>query len=278
MSTATVGSIELFYDESGSGEPLLLIMGFAADSMAWLYQVPEFSKHYRTIVFDNRGVGRSAKPSGPYTIAAMADDTAGLLDAIGVERTHVLGVSMGGMIAQELALRHPNRVRGLVLACTYSEADAEMRKNRESLVRDLGGTLRENGELQIDPARLDPMMLFQTLLPRVFNPSFIQTELPTLMQLLSGALQWGFSVDAIAAQGAAAAEYRSLDRLHQIKAPTLVITGDNDQLIPPANSDVLAKHIPGARLVKVPGGSHAFNFETPDVFNREILSFLETVA
>ena len=117
MSIAKVDTVELYYEQHGSGAPLLLIMGLAADSMAWLFQVPEFSKHYRTIVFDNRGVGRSSKPAGPYTISQMADDTAGLLDVLGIARTHVVGVSMGGMIAQELALRHPRLVGGLVLAC-----------------------------------------------------------------------------------------------------------------------------------------------------------------
>src|SRR5215510_118655 len=115
MSIAKIGSLDIFYEEHGGGDPLLLIMGLAADSTAWMFQLPAFAEHYRTIVFDNRGVGRSSKPAGPYTIHEMADDAAGLLDALHVARAHVVGVSMGGMIAQELALRHPARVRGLVL-------------------------------------------------------------------------------------------------------------------------------------------------------------------
>src|SRR5262249_60390572 len=99
-------------ETDGAADPLLLIMGLAADSTAWIFQVPEFARQYRTIVFDNRGVGRSSKPCGPYTIHAMADDAAGLLDAIGIARAHVVGGSMGGMIAQELALRHPKRGPG----------------------------------------------------------------------------------------------------------------------------------------------------------------------
>ena len=277
MSTATVGSIDLFYEEQGRGDPLLLIMGLAADSAAWLFQVPAFAERYRTITFDNRGVGRSAKPAGPYTIPAMADDAAGLLDVLGIERAHVVGVSMGGMIAQELALRHPARVRGLVLACTYPEPDGDIERQRAASMTLLGGSVGADGAVKIDAAALDPMMLFQHLMPLVFNQEFLNQELPKLMQLFGGALQWGVSMDAIMAQVEACVGHRTTDRLRDITAPTLVITGDADRLIPPANSDIIARHIPNARLVKVPGGSHGFNFETPDLFNREVLSFLASI-
>ncbi len=277
MSMARVGSIELYYQEHGSGDPLLLIMGLATDSTGWLLQIPDFSRHYRTIAFDNRGVGRSAKPPGPYTIHEMADDAAGLLDVLGIARAHVLGISMGGMIAQELALRHPQRVRGLVLACTYPEPDEEIERNRRFSVSQLGGTLTAEGKTKIEVAALNPLQFFQHLLPKVFTQSFIDRELPKLIQLFGGALQWGFSMEAVLGQVEAVMGHKATDRLHQIASPTLVITGDADLLIPPAHSDVLAEHIPNARLVKVPGGSHGFNFETPEIFNREVLDFLATV-
>jgi pimeloyl-ACP methyl ester carboxylesterase len=277
MSTARVGSVDLYYEEHGSGDPLLLIMGLAADSTAWMFQLPAFAPHYRTIIFDNRGVGRSSKPPGPYSIHQMADDAAGLLDTLDVARAHVVGVSMGGMIAQELALRHPKRVRGLVLACTYPEPDADIERQREFSITQLGGSVSADGELQIDVTALDPMLFFQHLLPRVFNQAFIDAELPKLLQLFGGALQFGFSMEAILGQVEAVMGHRATARLHEIKAPTLVITGDGDLLIPPGNSDIIARHIPNAKLVKVPGGSHGFNFETPDLFNREVVDFLATV-
>ncbi len=277
MSMCTVGGIDLYYEEHGSGFPLLLIMGLAADSQAWMFQVPDLAPHYRVISFDNRGVGRSSKPAGPYTIAGMADDAAGLLHALGVERAHVVGVSMGGMIAQELVLRHPARVRGLVLGCTYPEPDAEIHRTREQSITDLGGSFGTDGEVQLDFAKIDPMTVFQSLMPRVFTPAFLMSDLPTLMQLFGGALQWGISMDAIFAQAGAAMAHRTSDRLPQITAPTLVITGDADLLIPPSNSDILARAIPNARLVKIPGGSHGFNFETPKLFNQEVLAFLRDV-
>jgi pimeloyl-ACP methyl ester carboxylesterase len=277
MSTVKVGDLDVYYEVHGNGDPLLLIMGLAADSTAWMFQVPDFEQHYRTIVFDNRGVGRTSKPAGPYTMHQMADDAAGLLDALAVDRAHVVGVSMGGMIAQELAIRYPGRVRSLVLACTYPEPDAEIERNRRFTVEKLGGSVTSEGELEVDFKAIHPMDFLQQLLPTVFNPEFIARELPKLIQVFSGALQYGFSMEAILGQVAAAMSHKATDRLHEIAVPTLVITGDADRLIPPANSDILAKYIPGAKLVRVPGGSHGFNFETPDVFNRAILEFLASV-
>ena len=274
MSTAQINGIDLYYEEHGNGDPLLLIMGLAADSIAWMFQLPDFSQHYRTVVFDNRGVGRSSKPAGPYSIAQMAEDAAGLLDKTGIERAHVVGVSMGGMIAQELTLRHPERVRGLVLACTYAKPDAGVDQQLASSLAAFGGSRGDNGEIQVDLSKVDPMMFFQQLLPTVFNAEFIMTELPKLMQVFGGALQYGFSMEAILAQVMATQTHDTLERIGQIKAPTLVLVGDSDLLIPCSNSDTLATKIPGAKLVKIPGGSHGFNFETPEVFNKAVLEFL----
>jgi pimeloyl-ACP methyl ester carboxylesterase len=277
MTTTKAGDVELYYEQHGEGEPLVLIMGLAADSQAWMFQLPDFAKRYRTVVFDNRGVGRSSKPRGPYSIAAMADDTARLMDALDMPRAHVVGVSMGGMIAPELPLRHRDRVRGLVLACTYAAVDGEITNTHDTSVTELGGAIGADGALQIDAANLDPMMFFQQILPRVFNADYLQRELPTLIQLFGGALQWGFDMEAILAQAQAAMCHDCTARLSEIASPTLVITGDSDLLIPPRNSELLASKIPRARLIKVPGGSHAFNFETPDVFNRHVLEFLGSV-
>ena len=277
MSTAQINGIDVYYEEQGSGDPLLLIMGLAADSLAWMFQLPDFSKHYRTVVFDNRGVGRTGKPAGPYSIAQMADDAKGVLDALDIRRAHVVGVSMGGMIAQELALRHPERVRGLVLACTYATPDAAVERQLETSLGVFGGSRGPNGEITVDLSKVDPMTFFQHLLPTVFNAQFIMTELPKLMQVFSGALQYGFSMDAIMAQVVATQGHDTVARLGQIKAPTLVLTGDSDLLIPCACSDLLAAKIPGARLTKIPGGSHGFNFETPDLFNQAVLDFLGAI-
>ena len=278
MSIAKVGSVELYYEEHGTGDPLLLIMGLAADSQAWMFQIPDFAKQYRVIAFDNRGVGRSSKPAGPYTIHEMADDTLGLLDALKIDKAHVVGVSMGGMIAQELVLRNPERVRALVLACTYPEPDADIERTRTFTVEQFGGSVDASGGIHVDLKALNPMMFLQQLLPNVFNQSFIEKELPKLMQIFSGALQYGFSMEAILGQVGAVMTHKATDRLHAIKSPTLVITGDADRLVPPASSDILAREIPNARLVKIPGGSHGFNFETPQLFNDAVLDFLKSAS
>lgn len=276
MPITASNGIEVYYEEHGSGEPLLLIMGLAGDSLAWLFQRDAFAEHYRTVVFDNRGVGRTSKPDGPYSIAQMADDAAGLLDALDIGRAHVVGVSMGGMIAQELALRHAARVRSLVLGCTYARPDAGVAATFDESLAFFGGTKGPNGEIQVDLAALDPLAFIQRLLPLTFTPQFMMTELPKMMQVFAGSLQFGFDLRAILAQVEATQRHDALERLDQIGVPTLVLTGDTDLLIPPANSDAIAARIPGARLRQIAGGSHGFNFEKPDEFNAAVLEFLKS--
>jgi pimeloyl-ACP methyl ester carboxylesterase len=298
MPTAFANGIELDYDTFGSPDDpaLLLIMGFSVQKIAWDEAFCQLlaDRGLFIIRFDNRDVGLSTKitdapepnlaaafagdfSSAGYQLEDMADDAAGLLDALGIPEAHIVGASMGGMIAQELALRHPERVHGLVLACTFPEPDADIERNRRFSVQQLGGSITDGGDVQIDLKAINPMDFLQQLLPLVFNQEFIANELPKLLQVFSGALQYGFSMEAILGQVGAVMNHKATDRLGKITAPTLVITGDADRLIPPANSDILAKGIPGAKLVKIPGGSHGFNFETPEVFNRAVLEFLAGV-
>src|SRR5438093_1193668 len=133
MPRVRVGDIEMYYQDVGEGDPLLLIMGFGGDHLAWAFQMADFSKRHRVIAFDNRGVGQTDAPDHAYTTRMMAGDALGLMNALGIDRAHVLGVSMGGMIAQELALASPERVRSLHLACTFGRPRASTERSwRES--------------------------------------------------------------------------------------------------------------------------------------------------
>ncbi|HZS40931.1 MAG TPA: alpha/beta fold hydrolase [Polyangia bacterium] len=265
----------LHYELHGdAGDPLLCVMGLGGDLQFWERQTPVFARAHQTVVFDNRGAGRSSKPKGPYTIAQLADDAAAILDAAGLARVHVVGLSMGGMIAQELVLRHPDRVGALVLAATYARADAGIREVSAEGANKLGSPLGMLTSGAIDPAQLDIRQLFKFLMSLVLSPEFMAREKPWLRSLLDRILASEPSMDAFLGQVAAVLAHDSTARLTAVRAPTLVMTGDADRLVPPHHADELAALIPGARLLKVPGGTHGFNIEMPEAFNSPILAFL----
>jgi pimeloyl-ACP methyl ester carboxylesterase len=275
MPTVTHDGATLHYELHGdSGDPLLGVMGLGGDLEFWERQTPVFARSHRTVMFDNRGAGRSSKPKGPYTIAQLADDAAAILDAAGIARAHVVGLSMGGMIAQELALRHPDRVGALVLAATYARADAAIRGVSDEGAAKLGSPLSMLTSGAVDPAQLDLRQLFKFLMSMVLSPEFIAREKPWLRSLLDRLLASEPSMDAFLGQVSAVLSHDSVARLGTLRVPTLVLTGDGDRLVPPHHSDELARLIPNARLVKVAGGTHGFNIEMPERFNQEVLGFL----
>ncbi len=262
MPKVKVRDIEMFYLEAGAGEPVVLIMGFGGDHLAWGFQTRVLAERYRVIAFDNRGAGQSDAPDRPYTTRMMADDTAGLMDALGVERAHVVGVSLGGMIAQELALAHPGRVRTLHLGCTLGRPDAYMR----ALVA-VWRTLRTSLSRE-DMLRAVALWLFA---PGTYSerPEFVEMVVQTALasphpQTLAGFLRQG---DAILAHDA-------LDRLRDIRCPTLVSVGEDDILVPPRFSREVAARIPGAVLRTVPGAGHVYFWERPEAFNALCLEAL----
>ncbi len=266
MPKVPVNDIEMHYLEAGAGEPLVLIMGFGADHTAWGFQIPAFAERYRVIAFDNRGAGQTDAPDRPYTTRMMAGDTAGLMDVLGIDRAHVIGLSMGGMIAQELALARPERVRSLHLGCTLSRPDAytlaltaAWRDIRTSL--DRAAWLRTLGLWLFAPAtyRERPDLVDTVLQNSLANPH---------PQSLTGFL--GQS-DAVAAHDA-------LNRLGAIRCPTLVSVAEEDILVPPRFSRELAARIPGAALRIVPGAGHGYFLERADTFNALCLEFLARAA
>lgn len=265
MPIVNVGDINIYYEVHGDGEPLLLIMGLSGDMTSWIFQIPEFSRKYRVIAFDNRGVGQSDAPDVPYSTAMMADDTAGLLDALGVERAHIMGLSMGGMIAQELALKYPQRVKSLILATTAARL--------YSWATHILGTMLRLDQEGVNRETLTTLRLSWWFTDKVFdNPELVRTVIDTML-----ANPYPQSVHGHARQFAAATEHDTRERIGKITAPTLVLVGKEDILLPVKMSEELAAGIPNAELVVLEGGGHLFSVEIADKFNLAVLEFLSKV-
>jgi len=250
------------YEEYGDGDPFLLINGLGSDLTEWLYQVPTFSGRFRVIVFDNRGAGNSESPPGPYTTARMADDAAALLDALGIPQAHLLGVSLGGMIAQQFALRHPGKLNRLVVACTSPGGGLSVRPSPEALAAFVR-----------DPA-VDLEAQIRRTIPWLYSERYRRERPEEVEAFVRRRLASPADEAGIASQLAAGIGHDAGDRLKEIAAPTLVITGTADRLVPPENSKRIAERIPGARLVLLPDAPHRLFAENAAEFNREVLTFL----
>jgi len=251
-----------YYEEHGSGFPLLLINGLGSDHLEWLFQLPAFTPHFRVIVFDNRGTGKSGVPAGPYTTAQMADDAAALLRVVGIAGAHVLGVSLGGMIAQEVALRHPDLVEGLVLGCTGPGGSLSVRPSPEAMAAfALAGRDDPEGELR-------------RMIPFLYTDAYSRGHPEEVEAFIRRRLENPTPPEGYAAQLAAAVSHDASGRLERVRARTLVITGDADRLVDRENSMRIAGRVPGAKLVVLPGAPHRLFAENADAFNRAVLSFL----
>ena len=262
MPTVRVGDLSMHYVEAGAGEPLVLIMGLGADHLAWAFQLPAFAARYRVIALDNRGAGQTDAPDHPYTTRMMADDTVGLMDALGVSRAHVLGVSMGGMIAQEMALNHASRVRSLQLHCTLGRPDAYSRAQIAV------GRVQHHKLTREEALRSTYLWLFA---PATY------AERPELVELiLQGALAnpHPMTLTGFLRQCDAVESHDALDRFSAIACPTLVSVADGDNLVPPRFSRALAERIPGAEFRLIEGAGHGYFWERAEPFNQMCLDFL----
>jgi pimeloyl-ACP methyl ester carboxylesterase len=262
MLRIRVNGVEMHYDLQGTGEPLVLIHGAQGDRSMFSGLVPVFAKQFQVLTFDQRGSGQSEKPDMDYSIALLADDTAALMDQVGFTSAHIIGVSMGGMIAQELVLRHPQKVRSLVLGCTTPGGPKAVRLGGEALTNAYSTTpmsAEERGKALAEAA---------------FTKGYIEQHPEIIPAMIEARRQRPIDPVALGHRMKAAYAHNTYDRLPQIACPTLVITGKDDALISWENSRILAERIPGAQLVLLEPAGHVFWTEQPEQSLAAILTFL----
>ncbi|HKV54297.1 MAG TPA: alpha/beta fold hydrolase [Candidatus Binataceae bacterium] len=266
MPDLRVGDVKLHYEVQGSGDPLLMVMGLGGSSAGWAPElVTELARSFRTIIYDNRGTGMSDKPDVPYSLEMFASDGVAILDALKIERAHVFGVSMGGMISQELVLGHGSRVHTLTLGCTTFGGKNAVPPPAES-VKLL--TAPRDG--------LSDAEIIRRGWPLAYTPEYIKNHrdeleagIPRLLVNATPAFVFKRHLDATYG-------LKTYDRLPQIKVPTLVVTGAKDVLIPARNSEILAERIPGAKLHIIPDAGHAFFNEARVEFLKVFVPFAQS--
>jgi pimeloyl-ACP methyl ester carboxylesterase len=251
VPVTTNDEVTLWFAAQGEGNPpLLLIQGLGYTADLWFRVLPGLSGPRRTIRFDNRGVGRSSVPPTPWTIEEMADDVVNVLDAAGVQRAHVFGVSMGGLIAQELAWRHPDRVGALILGCTHPSGQDAVRMDPAAATMLMDRTPRSARDV------------IEASLPFLYAETTSRDDIDgdvaaRVRHALRATAYWG-QLDAMR-------QHRGmLDRLPEITAKTLVIHGTADKLVQPGNAELIAAAIPGAQLEWLDGAGHLFWTDQPE--------------
>lgn len=262
MPLIQANGIGIYYELNGEGSPLVLIEGIGYATWMWFRQVGPLSAEHKLLTYDNRGVGSSDKPDVDYTLRDMADDLAALLDTLGIERASVLGISMGGMIAQEFALDYPSRVERLILASTHH-----------------GGTdfvpiPEETAKLMAPDISLPPPARIRNAMAPAFAPGWADSHpavIDTIVFMRLAAVQ---PPDAWLRQARAVAGFDASERLGEIKAPTLILHGDQDRVVPVGNAHLIARRMPAASLRILSGGGHLAHIEQADLFNQAVLDFL----
>jgi 3-oxoadipate enol-lactonase len=248
-----IAATELHYERRGSGEPLLLIQGLGGHSLHWGEPfLTELDRDFELIVFDNRGAGRSAPAAEDFTISDLAGDTLALLDALEIERAHVLGISMGGMVAQELALRAPERIRTLTLGCT-SPGGTQARPTAQEVVQELTAAVFSG----------DKERMLRTGYEIVVSTEFA-SEPSNYAEFSAVARQHPADLQLLMSQYAAINGHDVFGRLRGLSVPTLVIHGTADRMLDVVNGDLIASMVPGARLELFDGVGHLFFLEQPE--------------
>ena len=259
MPFATNNGVRIYWEEAGSGPPLLLIMGLGYSHEMWHRTTPLVSKHFRTILLDNRGVGQSDVPPGPYPIATMAADTAAVLDAAGVESADIYGISMGGMIAQEFALRYPSRVRKLILGCTAPGGPKVVRAEPE-----VNQVLMARALMTVEDG-------IEAMVPYIYDTHTPRTRIDEDLAIRRVTFP---KPEAYTSQIQGILAWESYSRLGEIKAQTLVIHGESDRLVPPGNGKLIAESIAGAKLTMLARASHIYPTDQPEASHKAVMDFL----
>jgi len=243
-----------------SSPPVLLVPGLGEDLVGWTLQRVAFAPRYRTIAFDNRGVGRSDKPPGPYTLDQMVADAVAVLDAAGVESAHVVGLSMGGVISQALGVMHPSRVRSLTLVCTACRNHPW----RRQLLEEWAHTAATRGM----------RVCSHEAMRWLVGPRSLRRFAPALGMVGPLALQCPPHGFVAQIEALLSADESLADRLAEVRVPTLVVAGNQDILTPRGDAEEIAERIAGAELVVISGAAHGLTFEHASTFNRIVLDFL----
>lgn len=264
MATARSADVELWYESAGEGPPVLLVMGLGMTATGWHRTVPVLAERFRVLAFDNRGVGRSGRPEGPYSVAQMAGDAIAVLDAAGEHRAHVYGISLGGMIAQEIALRHADRVAGLALAATTPGGERAVPVEEPVLA-----FFRRRGEMPAEEG-------VWASVPYNYGAQTRRSGAGRIGEDIVERLRYPIEPAPYVAQLEAALGHDAYERLGGIRAPTLVVHGEDDRMVPPENARILAAAIPGAELSLWPGAGHLLPTDAPGA-DRAIGDFLARV-
>jgi len=259
-------SVRIGWERHGSGAALLLIHGLGYARWGWEPVLPGLAERLDVILFDNRGIGESDSPPGPYTAREMAEDAVQVLDEAGVERAHVVGTSLGGMVAQELALAHPERVDRLVLACTTPGGPKAHPMPQQTVA------------LMAEAGTLEPAVALRRFVENALAPKTVAARPELVDRIMTHRLATAQSPVAWAAQAAAGMTFDAYDRLGGLRAPTLVQHGGEDAVVDPRNGDLLAELVPAARVDPFPGTGHLFFWEEPERFVTSLTAFLEETA
>ena len=262
MPLAELEERRVYYEEHGEGDPVLLTNGLGADHTTWGLQTEFLRKHFRVIVFDNPGIGQTEGPQGPYTSALFADVAAALLRLLGFERAHIVGASMGGLIAQQLAVRHAELVRSLTLHCSWWRAD----RRTTALIRSWQSYARV----------ATPLDLARQIWLWVLTPRFFEERAEEMAELERGVESNPHpqSAEAFSDQAEACIGHEAVEEIASVEAPTLITVGDGDLLTPPSHSFEIKARMPKATLHVWPEMGHAPFWEIPDEFNELTYGFL----